>query len=94
MKNFAIVALVLLLTTSCNPFSSVSEGMSTAELKEAVGEPDSIRNDLFNEVWFYNTHIVSVANDTVAMVRSKKEIREEVLQMQREMEEINKRINK
>mgnify|MGYP002853582786 CR=1 FL=1 len=87
-------AVVLMLTTSCNKFSNVSEGMTISELKEIVGEPDSIRNDTFNEVWFYNTHVVSVVNDTVTMVRSKKEIREEVLQMQRQMEELNKRLNR
>jgi len=90
-KDFIFICcLGIFLTTSfCSRFDKITEGMSTTELKEIVGNPDSIRNDFFTEVWFYDTHIVSVSNDTITMVRSKKEIREEMIEMQKEIERLN-----
>lgn len=94
MKNHILLlcSVVVMIATACgNRFDNVSEGISTSELKTMVGEPDSIRNDFFTEVWFYDTHIVSITNDTVTLIKSKREIREEMQQMQKEIEQLNNR---
>lgn len=92
MKKTLLLPLMFLALASCSDkFGSVKEGMTTEEMKLIVGEPDSVRNDFFSDVWFYDTHIVSVENDHVTMVRSKAEIRAEMRQMQKEIENLPRR---
>ena len=62
--------------------------MSVNQLKELVGEPDSIRNDFFNEVWFYKTHIVSVADSTVSLVQSIAEMKKATAEMEQEVKQL------
>lgn len=89
MKKTLFGIVCLFLASSCaDRFGQIEEGMSTEEMKSIVGEPDSIRNDFFSDVWFYDTHIVSVENDKVTMVRSKAEIKAEIMQMHQEIENL------
>jgi len=92
MKKFIYILFIMLAFSSCvDKFANIKEGMTTDEMKKIVGEPDSVRNDFFSNVWFYETHIISVENDHVTMVRSKEEIRAEVRQMQQEIENLPRR---
>lgn len=72
----------------CNNFDKVKVGHSTKELIEIVGEPDSIRDDFFNKVYFYKTHLVSVENDTVRNINSIAQIKAEMMNMQHEINKI------
>lgn len=79
----------MITITSCvKRFENVKVGMTTSQLKDVVGSPDSIRNDFFAEVWFYETHLVSVSCDTVTLIRNKAEIQAEVRDMQKEIDRL------
>ena len=89
--NILVILTILCLSlTQCtsNKFRDVKEGMSIPQLKELVGEPDSIRNDFFNEVWFYKTHIVSIADSSVSMVQSIAEMKKATAEMEVEVKEL------
>ena len=85
---FVLVASGAACCACSADFSEVRPGMSVEELLQSVGEPDSVRNDFFNEVWFYPTHIVSVSADTVSLVQSVAELKAETIRMQEELKKI------
>lgn len=86
------ICCVMLISSCVRHFDAVREGMSTCEMKELIGSPDSIRNDFFAEVWFYENHVITISCDTVSMIRTKKELREEARKMQEELMKIKKRL--
>lgn len=84
LRAFGIIALMAVGIVSCNTGSSenrnvrpmIYEGMPATELKEVIGEPDSIQsggtvyNADFNKSqivkkWYYNTRTIVVIDDTV-----------------------------
>ena len=84
-----LISIAAFALSSCNNnFSKVEEGLSTQQLSALVGEPDSIRDDFFNQVWFYKTHLITVENDTVRKVTSIAEIKAETQRMQEEYNKI------
>jgi outer membrane protein assembly factor BamE (lipoprotein component of BamABCDE complex) len=62
--------------------------MTSEQLTEIAGEPDSVRDEFFNKVWYYETHLVTVENDTVRQIASKAEIKAEIMRMQQEYNKI------
>lgn len=66
----------------------VKVGMTSEQLTEIAGEPDSVRDEFFNKVWYYETHLVTVENDTVRQIASKAEIKAEIMRMQQEYNKI------
>jgi hypothetical protein len=62
--------------------------MTSEQLTEIAGEPDSVCDEFFNKVWYYETHLITVENDTVRQIASKAEIKAEIMRMQQEYNKI------
>ena len=91
MRKIIISLLLLIAISSCSAdFSRVSVGMDSNEVEELVGKPDSIVNNFFSDIWYYETHLVTIENGKVTMVRSKEEIRRELMKMQEELKHLKK----
>lgn len=88
LRILSIIFCMALVSCNCNPFEDVSVGISSKQLTDIVGEPDSICDEFFNQVWHYKTHLVTIENDTVKQVSSIAEIKAEIIRMQQEYNKI------
>ena len=90
LRIMLLTLIISLGITSCcrNPLMEVKVGMTSEQLTEIAGEPDSVRDEFFNKVWYYETHLVTVENDTVRQIASKAEIKAEIMRMQQEYNKI------
>ncbi|MBR6249752.1 MAG: hypothetical protein IKR17_00980 [Bacteroidales bacterium] len=79
---FIILACVSFAVVACQRhFDKLKVGARTSELKRLVGSPDSIRDDFFNQLWYYPEYVITVSNDTVSVIRTKAQMQAEVQAM-------------
>ncbi|MBE6339172.1 MAG: hypothetical protein E7069_00355 [Bacteroidales bacterium] len=82
-KILVIIAIcVSIAMVACqHHFDELKVGSHISEMKRLVGSPDSIRDDFFNQLWFYPDYVITVSNDTVSVIRTKAQMQAEVQEM-------------
>ncbi len=73
MKKLLLIALVFIFSCSGKDASKVEVGMSPEKVIEVAGEPKN-KNKLFGaEMYFYDTHVIVIENDSVKSIKTMEE---------------------